>query len=348
MVQSLFNTSLALVQAPMAGVQDAKLAASVSEAGGLGSLPCAMLSLQQLAEQLELLTAATNKPYNLNFFCHTTCDYSNEQKQRWHKLLQPYFNEFNIASSTLNMNASRQPITQQIIDIIAPHKPPVVSFHFGLPNAKLLEQIKAWGAKIIATATTVNEAKWLVANGADAVIAQGLEAGGHRGHFLSMDLTLHTSTAELVKNCVAAVPAPIIAAGGIASADDVRQMQQLGASGVQIGSAYLLCNEATTSPLHRNAVLAQQSVWGNTAITNLLSGRAARGINNRIMNELNFISDLAAPFPYASIAITALRKKAEARGASDFSPLWCGQKYLPRVNMSAAEITHDLMAKWLI
>jgi nitronate monooxygenase len=346
MIQSLFGTRLALIQAPMAGVQDAKLAASVSEAGGLGSLPCAMLSAQQLREQLELLTTTTNKPYNLNFFCHTAGHYTRVQQQAWQQLLQPYFNEFNIDAAALTQSASRQPINQQVVDIIAPYAPPVVSFHFGLPHNRLLQQIKNWGAIVISTATTVNEAKWLEAHGADAIIAQGLEAGGHRGHFLSMDLTLHSNTAELVKNCVTAVSVPVIAAGGINSADAVSQMQRLGAAGVQVGSAYLLCNEAQTSPLHREAILAQPSGSDATAITNLLSGRAARGIRNRIMTELNYNSELAAPFPYANIAITALRANAEAQGRDDFTPLWCGQNYIPRADVSAASITQNLMSKW--
>lgn len=346
MIRTLFDISVALIQAPMAGVQDANLAASVCEAGGLGSLPCAMLSNQQLIEQLELLSRSTSKPYNLNFFCHSTLQYTKLQKQQWHSLLAPYFNEYAIAESSLTDEASRQPINQSVIDIIAPYKPAVVSFHFGLPAPSLLGQIKSWGTKVISTATTVEEAKWLADNGADAVIAQGLEAGGHRGHFLSMDLSLHKSTAELVQECVAHVSVPIIAAGGIATEDDVAHMQTLGASGVQVGSAYLLCNEATTSKLHRDAILAQQK--DSTALTTLFSGRAARGVCNRVMQELGAIPAHVPPFPYASIAITALRSRVELLGGSGFSPLWCGQKYIPRENISAAQITQILMQKWSV
>ncbi|WP_283710188.1 NAD(P)H-dependent flavin oxidoreductase [Pseudoalteromonas prydzensis] len=341
MAVSFFNTHLALIQAPMAGVQDFRLAAAVSNAGGLGSLPCAMLSKEQLLSELSSLTKATDKPYNLNFFCHTPASYTQPQKQQWHKLLSPYFDELNIDDTTLGMTASRQPIDADTVALIAPFKPPVVSFHFGLPASDIMQQIKSWGGKVISTATTVDEAKWLEANGADAVIAQGLEAGGHRGHFLSMDLSLQQPTAVLVEQCVRELNIAVIAAGGIATVDDVKQMYSLGAALVQVGSAYLLCQEATTSALHRDAILQQAP--DSTALTTLFSGRAARGIENRVMRELGTMPQQAPAFPFASIALSALRAKSEAQGKSDFSPLWCGQKYIAREGISAAEITELLV-----
>ena len=340
MAISLFNTQRPLIQAPMAGVQDFRLAAAVSNAGGLGSLPCAMLSKEQLLSELSSLTQATDKPYNLNFFCHTPASYTQQQKQQWHKLLSPYFDELNIDDTTLGMTASRQPIDADTVALIAPFKPPVVSFHFGLPAAAIVQQIKSWGGKVISTATTIDEAKWLAANGADAVIAQGLEAGGHRGHFLSMDLSLQQPTAILVEQCVRELNIAVIAAGGIATAEDVKKMHSLGAALVQVGSAYLLCQEATTSALHRDAILQQST--NSTALTTIFSGRAARGIENRIMRELGTMPEQAPAFPFASIALSALRAKSEAQGKSDFSPLWCGEKYIVRASLSAAEITKQL------
>ena len=167
----------------MAGVQNVELAASFCEAGGLGSLPCAMLSPAQLVEQLEILSHKTTKPFNLNFFCHTVADYTPAQQQCWHALLAAYFTEYKIDPQSLTAGASRQPINQSIVDIIAPYKPAVVSFHFGLPEQAIVAQIKSWGTKVISTATTLDEAIWLSENGVDAIITQGLEAGGHRGHF---------------------------------------------------------------------------------------------------------------------------------------------------------------------
>ena len=338
----MLKTELAIIQAPMAGVQNAKLAVAVCEAGGLGSLPCAMLSAELLKSELDYLSQHTDKPYNLNFFCHQTPDYTLAQQTAWHNLLTPYFDEFAVDVSQFTRNASRQPINQQIIDIIAPYTPAVVSFHFGLPSREIVSQIKAWGGTVLSSATTLDEARWLQTNGADAVIAQGIEAGGHRGHFLSMDLSLQPTTAQLVRECVE-LDIPVIAAGGICTAEDVAQYQALGVAAVQVGSAYLLCEEATTSALHREVL--KTVAPDSTELTTLFSGRPARGISNRVMQELGAMPEQAPPFPYASIAMTALRAKAEAKGDSGFSPLWCGQKHVPRVGMSAEDITYLLMKK---
>jgi len=160
----------------------------------------------------------------------------------------------------------------------------VVSFHFGLPSAELLALVKTGGSKILSSATTVDEAQWLEAHGADAIIAQGLEAGGHRGNFLSDDLTIQVGTLALVPQIVQKVRIPVIAAGGIADSKGVAAAMTLGAAGVQVGTAYLLCAEATTSAVHRAALKSEAA--RHTALTNLFTGRPARGIVNRIMREL--------------------------------------------------------------
>ena len=343
MTNSVLNTELAIIQAPMAGVQNAKLTVAVCEAGGLGSLPCAMLSAEQLVSELDYISQHTDKPYNLNFFCHQTPDYTMAQQTAWHNVLTPYFDEFAVDASQFTRNASRQPINQQVIDIIAPYKPAVVSFHFGLPSKEIVSQIKAWGGTVLSSATTLDEARWLQANGADAVIAQGIEAGGHRGHFLSMDLSLQPTTVQLVRECVK-LDIPVIAAGGICTAEDVAQYQALGVSAVQVGSAYLLCEEATTSALHREVLKTVKP--NSTELTTLFSGRPARGIRNRVMQELGAMPEQAPPFPYASIAMTALRAKAEAKGDSGFSPLWCGERFVAREGINALQITELLMQGW--
>ncbi|KPM83704.1 MULTISPECIES: NAD(P)H-dependent flavin oxidoreductase [Pseudoalteromonas] len=343
MTNSVLKTELAIIQAPMAGVQNAKLAVAVCEAGGLGSLPCAMLSAELLKSELDYLSQHTDKPYNLNFFCHQTPDYTLAQQTAWHNLLTPYFDEFAVDVSQFTRNASRQPINQQIIDIIAPYAPAVVSFHFGLPSREIVSQIKAWGGTVLSSATTLDEARWLQTNGADAVIAQGIEAGGHRGHFLSMDLSLQPTTAQLVRECVE-LDIPVIAAGGICTAEDVAQYQALGVAAVQVGSAYLLCEEATTSALHREVL--KTVAPDSTELTTLFSGRPARGISNRVMQELGAMPEQAPPFPYASIAMTALRAKAEVKGDSGFSPLWCGERFIVREGINAQQITRLLMQGW--
>jgi nitronate monooxygenase len=215
-----------------------------------------------------------------------------------------------------------------------------VSFHFGLPSEALLGRVRAWGAKVISSATTVDEARWLEARGVDAVIAQGVEAGGHRGIFLSEDLSTQVGTFSLVPQIVDAVKVPVIAAGGIADARGVAAAMKLGASGVQIGTAYLLCPEATTSALHRAALRSDAARV--TALTNVFTGRPARSIVNRAIRELGPISKLAPAFPLASGAIAPLRSAAEAQGKSEFSPLWSGQNAGGCRQVPAAELTREL------
>jgi nitronate monooxygenase len=218
----------------------------------------------------------------------------------------------------------------------------VISFHFGLPSAGLLARVRAWGSKVLATATTVEEACWLEARGVDGVIAQGLEAGGHRGMFLSEDLTTQMGTFALLPQVVRAVKLPVIAAGGIADSKGVAAAMALGAAGVQIGTAYLLCLEATTSAVHRAALKSEAA--RHTALTNLFSGRPARGIVNRIMRELGPMSAAAPAFPLATSAVAPLRARAESRGSDEFSPLWCGQSVSGCKEIPAAELTRELAA----
>ncbi len=232
------------------------------------------------------------------------------------------------------------PFTLESAELLAEFKPPVVSFHFGLPAPELLARVKAWGAKVLASATTVSEALWLQAHGANAVIAQGLEAGGHRGHFLSDDLSLQSGTFALLPQLVRALHVPVIAAGGVADAQGVAAATALGASGVQVGTAYMLCPEASTSALHRAAL--QSDAARHTALTNLFTGRPPRGIVNRVMRELGAISNAAPAFPLATAAMAPLRAKAEAQGSGDFSPLWSGQNAQGCKAVPAAELTREL------
>ena len=344
---TLFQTQLPIIQAPMAGVQDHRLAVAVCNAGGLGSLPAAMLSLEALKAELTqittLLSAKTDKPYNVNFFCHTPPVFSETREAIWRAALKPYYDELGLDANNIPTGPGRAPFTHEAADVLEAFKPPVVSFHFGLPAADLLARVKSWGSKIISSATTVEEALWLEAQGVDAVIAQGLEAGGHRGHFLSPDLTQQMGTFALLPQIVRAVKIPIIAAGGIADAAGVSAALALGAAAVQVGTAYLLCDETTTSPLHRAAI--KSPTTAHTALTNLFTGRPARGIVNRLMHELGAISDKSPEFPLATGAIAPLRAAAEKIGSADFTPLWSGQNVSGCRGIGAAELTRLLMAK---
>jgi nitronate monooxygenase len=338
--RALLGTSLPVIQAPMAGVQGHALALAVSNAGGLGSLPAAMLSPEALRQELSALRAGSDRPFNVNFFCHAPPTPDGAREQRWRDALAPFYREFGIDAESLPAGPGRAPFSQAVADVIEPFRPPVVSFHFGLPGAALLARVKGWGAKVLSTATTVAEARWLEAHGADGVIAQGLEAGGHRGHFLRPDLNRQLGTFALLPQVVRAVRVPVLAAGGIVDAAGVAAARALGAAAVQVGTAYLLCPQATTSPVHRAALAGDGAAF--TALTNLFTGRPARGIVNRLMRELGPISALAPDFPLAAAAIGPLRAAAEALGSGDFSPLWAGQNTSGCAEIDAAELTRRL------
>jgi len=345
-LQQLLGIELPIIQAPMAGVQGSALAVAVSNAGGLGSLPCAMLSLDAIRSELATIKANTSRPFNVNFFCHTPPTPSAEREAAWRAALAPYYREYGIDVDTIPVGPGRAPFSSEAAEVLDDFKPAVVSFHFGLPSADLLARVRAWGSKIFSSATTVDEARWLGARGVDAIIAQGLEAGGHRGIFLSDDLSTQVGTFALLPQIVREVKLPVIAAGGIADAKGVAAAMALGAAGVQVGTAYMLCPEATTSAVHRGALKSDAA--RHTALTNLFTGRPARGIVNRIMRELGPISAAPPAFPLATAAIAPLRAKAESQGSGDFSPLWSGQNASGCKEVPAADLTRELAAELFV
>jgi len=337
---TLLGIDLPVLQAPMAGAQGSALAVAVSNAGGLGALPCAMLGPDALRQELAALRAQTDRPFNVNFFCHTPPAPDAAREAAWRATLAPAYAEFGIDPAAIPAGPGRRPFDADTAELLAAFAPPVVSFHFGLPSAELLARVRGWGAKVLSSATTVEEARWLEAHGVDAVIAQGLEAGGHRGHFLSDDLTRQMGTFALLPQIVAAVNVPVIAAGGIADAAGVAAAMALGAAGVQVGTAYLLCPEASTSGVHRAAL--QSDAARHTALTNLFTGRPARGIVNRFMRSFGPMNEAAPAFPLATSAAAPLRAQAEALGLGDFSPLWAGQHAQGCRAMPAAQLTQQL------
>lgn len=324
----------------MAGVQLSALAVAVCKAGGLGSLPCAMLTHAEIREEIAAIKAQTDKPFNLNFFCHAEPEIDDTRERAWRSVLTPFYEELAIDPKTIAGNAGRGAFDAEAAAIVEELKPPVVSFHFGLPPADLMARVRAAGAKVLCSATTVDEARWLEQRGVDAVIAQGNEAGGHRGMFQSADITTQVGTLALVPQIVKAVRLPVIAAGGIADAAGVNAALALGASAVQAGTVYLLSPEAVTSAVHR-AALASDSAR-HTAITNVYTGRPARAIVNRLIREIGPLSPHAPAFPLALNAVLPLRAKAEAQGSGDFSPLWCGQNATGVRAVSAGDITRAL------
>ena len=330
-----------LVQAPMAGAQGSALALAVCAAGGVGSLPAAMLTPEALQAELQILREQAAGPWNVNFFCHTPPEPDPAAEYHWRQALLPFYAEAGIDPASVPAGAGRVPFSHAIADVVEPFRPPVVSFHFGLPAPDLLARVKSWGSVVLSSATTVQEALWLEAEGADAVIAQGLEAGGHRGMFLTDELGTQLGTVALLPQIVAAVKVPVIAAGGIADASGVRAAMALGAAGVQVGTAYLCCPEATTSTLHRAALMSDAA--RHTELTTLFSGRPARGIMNRLMRTLGPLNPTAPAFPLATAAVAPLRAHFEALGRTDCTPLWSGQNASACRPAPAAEITAALV-----
>jgi nitronate monooxygenase len=340
--------ALPIWQAPMAGVQGHALAVAVSEAGGLGALPAAMLSPEALHRELVALRAGTQQPFNLNFFCHTPPEPDAVREAAWRAALLPHYQALGLDAQAVQAAPTRRPFDAEAAGWVEAHRPAVVSFHFGLPAPALLARVKATGAWVCSSATTVAEARWLEAHGMDAVIAQGLEAGGHRGMFLGnercadggFDLSTQLGTMALLPQVCRAVACPVIAAGGIADAQGVAAALALGASAVQLGTAYLLCPEAQTSAVHRAALKSDAAQ--HTALTPVFSGRPARGIVNGLMRALAGRSDLPPAFPLASAALAPLRACAEAQGSGDYSPLWCGQNASGCCELPAFDLTRRL------
>ncbi len=301
-----------------------------------------MLNLEQMRQELNAIRDATDQAYNVNFFCHTPPQADANREAGWRAELAPYYAEHGIEADSIAPGTRREPFSAAALDLLEEFKPAVVSFHFGLPAAELLVGVKSMGSKVFCSATTVAEAVWLEAQGIDAIIAQGVEAGGHRGMFLSDDITSQVGTFALLPQIVQAVKLPVIAAGGIADAAGVAAAIGLGAAAVQIGTAYLLCDEATTSAVHRAALQDPTAV--HTALTNRFSGRPARSIVNRVMRELGPMGEVS-PFPLAASAIGPLRSAAESQGLGDFSPLWAGQNASGCRAIPAAQMTRALAAK---
>ncbi|WP_313651203.1 NAD(P)H-dependent flavin oxidoreductase, partial [Pseudomonas soli] len=274
-ILDLLGIELPILQAPMAGATGSAMAIAVGNAGGLGALPCAMLSSEQLRGEIDTFRAACQGPLNLNFFCHQPPAPDPEQDARWKQALKPFYDEVGADFEAPTPVSNRAPFDEQSCKLVEELRPEVVSFHFGLPAPALLQRVKAAGARVLSSATTVEEAIWLEQHGCDAIIAMGYEAGGHRGMFLSNDITSQIGTFALVPQIVDAVNLPVIAAGGVADHRGLLAALALGASAVQIGTAYLFCPEAKVSSAHRRAL--DNAPASDTALTNLFTGRPARG-----------------------------------------------------------------------
>jgi nitronate monooxygenase len=338
----LFKTEFPIVLAPMAGVVDADLVIAAAQGGALGSLPCAMISVEKAREQINIIRQRVSAPVNMNFFCHKAVDADPAREAGWRRLLAPYYRELGLDPATPVNAANRAPFDAAMCELVEELKPEVVSFHFGLPDQALLKRVKAAGCLVMACATIVREAVWLEQHGVNAIIAQGAEAGGHRGMFLTDDIAEQPGTFALVPQVVDAVKVPVIAAGGIADGRGIAAAFALGAAGVQIGSAYLRCPESRVTAPARVALAEARD--DATVITNVMTGRPARGVANRVMREVGPISPDAPAFPHSATAFGPLKAAAEKLGKVDFTNLWAGQALRLGREMPAAELTRELAA----
>jgi len=336
----LIKTEFPILLAPMAGAIDAEIAIAVAQGGGLASVPCAMLSVEKAREQVNIIRQRASVPVNMNFFCHTPVDADPKREAGWKQRLAAYYREFGVDPAAPINAANRAPFDAAMCELVEELKPEVVSFHFGLPERALVERVKAAGCIVMSSATVVKEAIWLEENGADVIIAQGAEAGGHRGMFLTGNIAEQPGTFALVPQVVDAVKVPVIAAGGIADGRGIAAAFALGAAGVQIGTAYLRCPESKVIAPARVALA--QALDDSTVITNVMTGRPARGVPNRVMREVGPISPDAPAFPHAATGLAPLKAAAEKLGKVDFTNLWAGQAVRLGREMPAAELTRAL------
>ena len=339
-LQDLLGTELPIIQAPMAGAGLADLAIAVASAGGLGSLPCALLDPDRIRAEVARFRQQTNQPINLNFFCHQPPAPDPKREVAWRQALAPLYREFGLDPAAPVAASSRAPFDASLCALVETVRPEIVSFHFGLPEPHLMQRVAATGARILSSATTVDEAMWLEAAGCHAIIAQGAEAGGHRGMFRSRDIATQIGTLSLVPQIVDAVRVPVIAAGGITDGRGIAAALMLGAAGVQIGTAYLFCPEAMIATPHRRALA--EGNRRETALTNVFTGRPARGIVNRAIRELGPMSPSAPAFPLAGGALAPLRMATEPAGREDFLPMWSGQSAGLGRAAPAADLTRQL------
>ena len=340
-ITGLFGIELPIVQAPMAGAQNHHMAIAVSNAGGLGSMACSMISSDEISKRLASFRSRCDKPINLNFFCHKEKPRNENREAHWRQSLENLYQEVGTKGHS-GGTISVRTFDEKRCELIEELRPEVVSFHFGLPSANLIERIKATGTRIMSSATTVNEARYLADNGCDAIIAQGYEAGGHQGRFLDdrndRNYASQIGTFSLVQQINASIDLPIIAAGGIANGRSIAAAFMLGASAAQIGTRYLKTPESTVSDHHRRLLNDPQPP--STVLTNVFTGRLARSFSNRIIREAGPISTDVPDYPYAIAGLAPLKDAAQDSG--EFVSLWAGQSSTIGKEMDSGALTREL------
>ncbi|HEY5722184.1 MAG TPA: nitronate monooxygenase [Allosphingosinicella sp.] len=336
--EALIGSRHPILLAPMAGAGGVELAVAAMEGGGAGALPCGLLDPEAVREQVGEVRSRADGPLNLNFFCHAMP--ADAEDGAWHELLSSLYRSYGLGDSP-GEGPLRRPFDEAMCSAVEELKPEIVSFHFGLPDSDLLGRVRNAGCKVLATATTVAEARRLAERGVDAVIAQGFEAGGHAGRFLEESRPEEQmGLFALLPQIADAVHVPVIAAGGIADGRGIAAAFTLGAAAVQIGTAYLLCPESLIGGVHR-AALGDEAAE-RTAFTNLFTGGLARGLPTRLTDDLGWIREEAPPYPLASAALLPIAKAANARGETGFMPMWAGQAARLAAALPARELTETL------
>jgi nitronate monooxygenase len=336
----LLNLEIPIIQAPMAGSDSVALARSVSSTGALGSLACPLLSPDAVREAAGAIREGMNRPFNLNFFCHAMEAPDDAAREKWKNSLRSHYQRLGLDIEAVPESRLRLPFDDEMCAVMEEVGPAVVSFHFGLPAPHLAQRLKARGIRILSSATSVAEARWLQDRGCDAVIVQGFEAGGHRAMFLETDSASQVGLFALLPQVADALSIPVIATGGIADARGIVAAFALGASGVQLGTAYLFCPEAKVSPIYHRAL--EQATDTGTALTNLFSGRPARGILNRYLRESGPMCEAALTFPHAATLVAPLRAASEKAGSPDYMQMWAGQASALGKSMPADQLTRSL------
>jgi len=332
-----------IIQAPMAGISPPALAAAVSNAGGLGSIAFGAVNAVQAREMLLQTRALTSLPFNVNLFCHAAAVPDPAREATWLGHLQPYFAEFGVSPPHTLREIYRSFLQDEaMLELLLELKPSVVSLHFGLPPQSWIAALKQAGIVVAAGATTMAEAEQVVQAGADLIIAQGIEAGGHRGVFEPAHGDAGIGTLALVRTLVQRTPLPVIAAGGIMDGAGIAAALALGAGAAQLGTAFVLAEESAADAAYR--AILQSARARDTQVTSAISGRAARGIANRFIREVGAASAPATPdYPIAYDAGKALHQAAKAAGSSEFAAHWAGQAAILGRAMPAAELMQVLV-----
>ncbi len=335
------NIKYPIIQAPMASAASIELASEVSNAGGLGSLGLSYHKIENILPDYKKILSKTNHSINLNFMTHKEPSKNDIKAKKYMNEVKKYYEEYKVAEIP-NLINTTETFNKEHLELLLEMNPKIVSFHFGLPQQDYIQSIKNQNIYIISSATTVKEAKILEDSGADAIIAQGYEAGGHRGTFASSYKEGEIGLFSLLPQVVEATSVPVIAAGGIANGKGIAAALMLGAQGVQIGTAFLSCPEASVHPLWKDAI--SNASTRDTRITSAFTGRPARGIVNRLVIDMENKNDIIPDFPTVGSVIKPLANIAATNGKDDFLSLWAGQSAPMNRNISASELI-ELLAE---